>query len=404
MTHFERNQSSQALILDDTVRKIVQDIETTGAFRNPIDLNSLLQKLIVTLRTNCEKPDVKARYQQYAQSVGLGLATMKETGPYPLDQEGYAIGFDPVEDENSFWNAWTRYGFVISKSVVSKGLCQTTTQRVREIVQTLSQGKFSLDEPSSHFQMPQDIEGTSFISRGFFEFYHDDSLAQLRQAIRVYLHHVVIWGQADLWTSFDRFGVKLVGHIESQGLPLHVDQNPLVHPSFETIQGVLALTDCPIERGTYVAVPGSKHIFQEYTSIIEARKPDYRGEYIELPTDLQIAETLYGYSQAIPIRAGDLISWDSRTTHANSANVSGEARIVAYIAASPAREHNENLLAVRKEAFETGLGSNVRDAYLHASMRPRFTDQAAVSKIRHPEQLSKLGELLYGHEKYETLY
>lgn len=111
---------------------------------------------------------------------------------------------------------------------------------------------------------------------------------------------------------------------------------------------------------------------------------------------------LFVIARTIPIRAGDLISWDSRNTHANSANYSGENRLVAYIAAGPARWQDQNSITSRKNAFQTGLGSNVRDALMHASMRPRYTDPEKISSVRQPESLSYLGHRLYGTENYET--
>jgi ectoine hydroxylase-related dioxygenase (phytanoyl-CoA dioxygenase family) len=214
----------------------------------------------------------------------------------------------------------------------------------------------------------------------------------------LFIHHVMLWGRVDLWTSFDRLGVKLPGHEESYALPLHVDQNPLIHPDFKTVQGVLALADCPAERGTFVGVPGSRSIFSEY----ERFAPE-RGEFVELlPTDA-IAETLKKNAQPIPLRAGHIVSWDSRTTHANTENKSKETRYVAYVAAGPAREENQELIAARMEAFRTGVGSNVREALMHASKKARYSNYEKLEKVREAEQLTLLGKLLYGQERYEKI-
>lgn len=243
--------------------------------------------------------------------------------------------------------------------------------------------------------MPKDQNGTPILSRGFLEIYHDDVLAQIRQNVRAYLHHVLIWGRADLWTSFDRVGVKLPHHEESGALPLHVDQNPNVHPGFKTVQGVLALTDCPVERGTFRGVPASRHLFAQYAGMAKNS-----GEYVELDTTLPVAAQLESHAQAFPLRAGNLISWDSRTTHANTENISDEMRMVFYMAAGPAREDSPEALAARMDALKTGLGINVREALMHATKKPRYTASEMLACVRQPEQLNLLGELLYGTKSY----
>jgi hypothetical protein len=382
-------------ILDYSVQTLVKELEAENSF-SAEQRDLMLQKIITLLKQNCEKPEIRQRYLDYQKSSSSAEVDFKSIGYYPIDSAGFAQSFDPLEDEESFWNCWAKYGIIISKNAVSSALCKTTIQRIKQILTEISGGSASIDHPGSYSSIPVDGDGTPFMSRGFFEIYHDDSLAQLRQALRVYLHHVIIWGRVDLWTSFDRIGVKLPGHSESKALPLHVDQNPTVHPHFQTVQGVLALADCPIERGTFVAVPGSKHVFHRYEQIVRARNDEYRGEYVELKQDISFGMDLYQRAQKFALQEGDLITFDSRTTHANSANLSDQARIVAYIALGPAPAENPEIRAIRKEAFETGLGSNVRDALMHASMRPRYTDSVVVNQIRKPEEFNYLGKLLYG--------
>src|SRR5205085_18223 len=117
-----------------------------------------------------------------------------------------------------------------------------------------------------------------------------------------YLHHVLLWKRTDLWTTFDRLGFKRPNNTESAGLPLHVDQNPRIHPNFRTIQGVLALRDCPLEVGTFLAVPGSKAVFSEYA---HWSQPDQ--QYVPLPErDEDIIAKLRAGQQPLPLRGGSL--------------------------------------------------------------------------------------------------
>jgi ectoine hydroxylase-related dioxygenase (phytanoyl-CoA dioxygenase family) len=124
---------------------------------------------------------------------------------------------------------------------------------------------------------------------------------------------------------------------------------------------------------------------------------------VELDTTKDIAPQLKENAQTFPLRAGNLVSWDSRTTHANSENVSGDTRYVAYVAAGPTREEDDKLINVRMEGFTSGEGSNVREALMHASKKSRYSDLEKLQSLRKPEELNLLGQLLYGQEKYAKI-
>ncbi len=375
------------MIVDDEIRGLVNFIEKLNADK-VVQIDAAIHQLVSKLKTRCLRPEVLERYAGYS-------AAHVEIAPYPLDKDGYAMSFDPLVDEAGFWDCWVRYGLVVGKSVVSSSLCDEAIFRIHSLMSVLSNKRCDLNNSETWDRIPVDSSGVAILSRGFFEIYHDAILAELRQAIRVYIHHVIIWGRAELWTSFDRFGIKLPGHHESEALPLHVDQNPRVHPHFRTTQGVLALSDCPVERGTFIGVPGSKKYFMEYGTM--ARDD---GEYVELDTTVPVADMLEKNMQPIPLRAGDLISWDSRTTHANSRNNSKDTRFVAYISAGVAKEDDLDSINARQKGFGAGVGSNVRDAFMHASKPPRYNNPKAVACLRKSERLTLLGKLLYGQEKY----
>lgn len=101
-------------------------------------------------------------------------------------------------------------------------------------------------------------------------------------------------------------GLKTPYGENSIGLNLHVDQNPTVHPDFTTIQGVLALDDCPIERGTFVVVPGSVSEFKNYSQFV---KNGYKGEFVPLE-DSYLLEELKIYQQLIPLKRNNIVSWE----------------------------------------------------------------------------------------------
>lgn len=365
------------MIINHEIRKLVDKIESENTIQ-PY-LSSLLKQLI----ENCQNHTTNHRAAYQALPV--------LTSPYPIEN-GFAKSFDPLEQEQDLLKHWYQYGFVVARNVATSIDC---VQTIKTIASMLSCVKMTLEDPQSYFK---DNVGSELLSRGFFELYHDDCLAQLRQNLRLYLYHVILWGSPFLWTTFDRLGIKTPQGSDSMGLPLHVDQNPAVHPNFTTIQGVLALEDCPLEVGTFVGVPGSKQHFSEYMNFINC---DYKGEYIELPNSSGLYKLLDNHKQAIPIKQGNIVSWDSRTTHANSNNLSNINRYVAYISTGLAKENNNELIDIRQKYFKSGLGYNVREAYLHASKKPRFTNEDFMKSVRNEEKLNSLGLCLYGLNKYK---
>ena len=180
-------------IINDEVRALVAQIETvsiSGSSCGNSDggkaLDDLLVRLVRLLQARCAQPEVVARYAGYDKSESV-------MGRMPVDAEGYVVGFDPLTQEEDFVACWQRYGIVVGLNVVPAELCTATIARMGELMRAVSEGRFDLDDPTTWDNMPADSAGVPFASRGFFELYHDDAIAQLRQSVRVYLHYVLIW-------------------------------------------------------------------------------------------------------------------------------------------------------------------------------------------------------------------
>lgn len=366
------------MIINSDVVRLVAKIEQTSEYE------PYLKELIQILDVNC-----KAYNKNKASETSLLRADTK----YPIS-DGYAKGFDPLHESTQLLEHWEHYGFVVGANVVNQACCDNTISKILEIA-----AKIDLDFTNQDTWL-KDKNNTSILSRGFFEIYHDDVLAQIRQSLRLYLFHVLLWKTPYLWSTFDRLGVKIPEGEEAIGLPLHVDQNPTVHSKFTTIQGVLALEDCPVERGTFMVALDSVRHFHEYETFVAA---GYKGEYVPLVRDSDLFKKLSAQTQIIPLRAGNIVSWDSRTTHANSSNVSNQNRYVCYTSTGIAKEDDCALIDIRKAAFTSGLGENKREAYLHASKKPRYTDTDMINSLRSPEKLNVLGECLYGFKRYKDI-
>ncbi len=381
------------MIVDNAIKDLVLAIENDGDNHSKLSssnsqLRNNIIKLVNRLDENCKNNSC-----QINRPVSLSR--------YPINQDGFAQSFDPLTQEEAFTNAWQQYGVVVGKQIASPKQCRQTIDRIADLFNHFGLHMSDLKTGDNHFKIPKDPDGTSIVSRGFFEIYHDHALSQLRQNIRAYIHHVLIWRTPRIWTSFDRLGIKLPRHDSAASLPLHVDQNPMMNPDFKTLQGVLALVDCPEERGTFRGIAGSNHFFHHYTEMQKQGR-----EYTELDITTDIGKMLEKNAQSFPLRAGDLISWDSRTTHANTANISDDIRFVFYMASGLAREDNMRAIGARQDVIKNGTATSTTkdpEALIRASLKPRYTNLPLLQELRQADDLSLLGELLYGSKRYQDI-
>mgnify|MGYP001115862271 CR=1 FL=1 len=299
---------------------------------------------------------------------------------------------DPFEDEEKFLLHWFKYRFVIGKNIVSKEQCKETISKIQRKFEQLD---VDLNDEST---WAKDLNGTSILSKGFLEIYHDDLLAQIRQNRKLYLYNAIIWQTCRLNVSFDRLGLKIKDKDGAGQLPYHVDQHPLIYPDFKTTQGVLALNDCK-ENGT-ILVPESHKYFHEYDSIVEELGEGYTANYVQTDFKEGFLERVKQDEIVIPLSQGDYLTWDSRITHTNMRNESTD-RYVMYVSAGP-EITDIAMKETRWILFGEGEGDNIREAYAHASKKPRF-DNEILNEIREEEELTLLGELLYGFKKYESI-
>src|SRR5690349_9139254 len=120
-------------ILDSPVKALVKDLESRKDL-SAIQRDLKLQELIAILKQNCEKDEIKQRYQNYKGNGGSAEIDFKEIGYYPVDPLGFAQSFDPLQDEEAFWNCWYKYGIIVTKNAVSSILCKNTINRIQQIV------------------------------------------------------------------------------------------------------------------------------------------------------------------------------------------------------------------------------------------------------------------------------
>ncbi len=218
---------------------------------------------------------------------------------------------------------------------------------------------------------------------GFMDLYHDNSLAQLRQDPALYQVFASIFGTEKLWVVFDRVMYWNTGEGEKP-LPPHVDQNPNQHPSFFNVQAMLALRKMNEGTGTLAVVPQSHLSFHDYR---QWTQPD--AGFVEY----QGKETLPFV--ALRLQEGQIVIWDSRTTHSRYRGDPSGTRYAALISYTPAVS-NQELIDLRLKYFREGIGWNNHDAGLRATARPRYER----SLRQKEEKLTPLGRKLYGIDRW----
>ena len=227
---------------------------------------------------------------------------------------------------------------------------------------------------------------------GFFELYHDDALAQLRQNPAMVRLFETLWGNKKLWVVFDRC-IYMRPETDHNGeLPLHVDQNPHAQPGFSSVQGLLALRDCDETTGMLGIIPGSHHDFGKYKSWSDDKQGwiEYQGEDVQ---------TRWQALRAVRLKEGEMVVWDSRLTHSRfnadpACTDQWKERMLAMISFLPASA-NETLRKKRVEAFESGTGHYNHEAGL------RKTAGSHIPSLRvDPEILTKTGKQIYGIEPW----
>ena len=218
---------------------------------------------------------------------------------------------------------------------------------------------------------------------GFMDLYHDDALAQMRQNQTLYQVFADIFAREELWVVFDRV-MYWNSNEGEKPLPPHVDQNPIQHPGFFNVQAMLALRDMNEGTGTLALVPKSHFSFQEFN---QWTKPN--AGFVEY----QGAESLPFV--ALRLREGQIVIWDSRTTHSRFRGDPCGTRYAALLTFTPA-QNDPSLVDLRLKYYSEGIGWNNHDAGLRATARPRYEQS-----LRHSEEnLTSLGRKLYGLDSW----
>jgi hypothetical protein len=168
-------------------------------------------------------------------------------------------------------------------------------------------------------------------TNGMVEIYQHQALWDNRQYPRLHQAFSEIYDTPALWVSEDRACMKP---------PMHPDHPEYDHKGFThwdvdtsklplpfRVQGVLALTDTSENMGGFQCVPGFHRDLDKWIAEQPADRNPSVPDLDALPAGMKVTP--------IPMKAGDLLIWDTLLAHGNGHNVSDKPRLAQYITMYP---------------------------------------------------------------------
>jgi hypothetical protein len=274
------------------------------------------------------------------------------------------------------FQSWQTNGYVIVANAVP-------ADNVRRTIDFLWEFQEHSPTAPDSWNAPQlrEIEMSELNNTGMVEAYNHQTLWDNRQEQRVYDTFVDIWDREDLWVTIDRANLNTPNRgVRSFDGFIHWDIDTTEEPPAVAVQGVLSLVDTSEKIGGFQCVP---EIYREFDTWTKTQPADRDG----WKPNLGSLEPTF-----IPLKAGDLVIWNSLLPHGIRANRSDRPRIAQYISMSPAKHDDEVVRLARIKSWRERL----------APEGMAFPgDPRAWERNRYETaNLSALGELLLGLRRW----
>ncbi len=185
-----------------------------------------------------------------------------------------------------------------------------------------------------------------------------------------------LWNKDDLVTSFDGVGVFRPPSVNkkwrTKGGWYHVDQNGLLKPDLECIQGLVTLLDADRTTGGFVVLPGSHlkfaKFFQEFPG---------KGKKDFIMMDPSQVQWFNIEPVMLEVKRGSMILWDSRAVHCNAPGVQPNEstdliRAVSYQCMMPAEMLTDKVRMLREAAPAKGISTSHWPLEFHPTKPPRW--------------------------------
>lgn len=236
---------------------------------------------------------------------------------------------------------------------------------------------------------------------GMIELYHTQSMWDIRQYPVVHEVFSSLFKDEKLWVSMDRVSYKM-SNVASKFIVSKYD-NGFIHwdicvnqfPRTIEFQGVLALEDTDENMGGFQCVPSLYRELDSWLSSLPTKKAIYSqfevlgDEAIEyIPKFFPKREPRKWKIEKVPLKAGDLVIWDSFLPHGNGSNKGDNPRIAQYITMFP-----EGDARLRKERVNCWKYNKIPSGYA-------FPGNPYIKCKDEPAKLTELGRKLVGVDRW----
>ncbi len=277
------------------------------------------------------------------------------------------------------WKHWTTWGYVIVSNAVPAENIERLKALLWEFQEMDPANPASWDKAQLRdHQMPE------LNNSGMVEIYNHPCLWDNRQQPRVYNAFVDIWDREDLWVTIDRANLNTPNRgVRAFDGFIHWDCDTKLRPLAVNVQGVLSLVDTDTEVGGFQCVP---ELFRALETWIQTQPPD-RHPFFPNTAGFEI--------KFVPLRAGDLLIWNTLLAHGIKPNISRDrARMAQYLSMYPADENNSS---VREMRIRSWREREIPDD-------PAFPgDPRGWEKTRYGRaELTELGERLLGLRSWKS--
>ncbi len=231
---------------------------------------------------------------------------------------------------------------------------------------------------------------------GMIELYHTQAMWDIRQYPALYDVFSSILETEKLWVSIDRVNYKKPnsGMFCDEGFihwDICVNQNPR---PFE-LQGVLALTDTDTKMGGFHCVPSLYKELDQWLDSLPTKKAIFSyfnvmgDEAVEvIPSKFPKKKLGRWKIEKVPVRAGDLIVWDSFLPHGNSPNLGKDPRFAQYVTMFPVGDER-----LREERIDCWKNNKIPSGYA-------FPGNPSLQSVNHRAELTLLGQKLLGIKEW----
>ena len=234
---------------------------------------------------------------------------------------------------------WQQNGYVIVRGVVAEQDIEKTQKFLWEF-----QEMSPMDSSTWYQAQRKDHQMVELNNSGMVECYHNQVLWDNRQNPDIYNAFVDIWDREDLWVTIDRANLNPPNK-DSRSFAgfVHWDADSSLTLLPVNVQGVLALTDTDEKTGGFQCVP---QLYREL-EVWRETQPKDRDPYVP---------DLAGFDvDFIPLKAGDLLIFNSLLPHGIRPNSSNTVRMAQYISMVPAEEDNIETRQWRIESWHKRL-------------------------------------------------